>query len=174
MFGKYEELIYWSTYSCKLKGDLPPSVAFVGTQGTHFEFYVQDEQLELLADEHCNRDTFQSYQRLTNIRSPLGAALVREYDRYKRNYCDVRNPVTGEIDLEKLYGPGDRDPNGFLKVGQELFIDANSQRYLMNQPVEGMKDLWQHVPSPPEWWYREEQNFDEYAAPAWVGGDFAF
>lgn len=57
-FASFNGLEYWSTFGCNLTGHLPSSVKRVAERRTNFEFFVQDEQLELLYDYRCRRDEF--------------------------------------------------------------------------------------------------------------------
>ena len=64
MFIRSRDLKYWNSFGCNLTGHLPPTVKRIAQRATgeYFEFFVQDEQLEYLADYRCNRGGF-FYQR---------------------------------------------------------------------------------------------------------------
>jgi hypothetical protein len=62
MFVRFRGLEYWNTFGCNLTGHLPQTVKRIAQRREHFEFFVQDEQLELMADFKCRRDNFR-YQR---------------------------------------------------------------------------------------------------------------
>ena len=122
-FGRLDALEYWNTFGCNLTGHLPPSVKHVASvRGDMFDFYVQDEQLELMADYHCGRDDpmlwkFQrDHPRLSDgspWKAPFGTLVVLDYDLWLRGYCNERYDPRGM--LVALFGPGDRFPDGMLK-----------------------------------------------------------
>jgi len=140
MFGKFRGLEYFSSYGCRMnKSHLPPSIQNVARRRMHFEFFVQDEQLELLADYRCERNNFR-FQHTGRVN--YVPALARNYQRFVDAYCTERaDPVKA---FEANFGPGDRWPNGFLKYGARRPLPATPEPPPL-PPLSGCfrrEDLW--------------------------------
>lgn len=145
VFDSMPQLRFWSTFGCGLATSaVPPSIKALGARLISWEFYVQDEQLELLADFRCGRERF-IWQHKMGRRINYVPTLARRYDDYVASYCHERyKPL--EQRLMTDFGPGERYPNGFLKPGQRVYIGYESERFKQSKPVSGLKfrkdDAW--------------------------------
>jgi hypothetical protein len=124
MFVRFRGLEYWNTFGCNLTGHLPQTVKRIAQRREHFEFFVQDEQLELMADFKCRRDNFR-YQRDHPVREGgrpfkgnFGKRLISDYDKYARSYCTARSHPQGLT--YAVFGPGERDYGGYLLPGHSV------------------------------------------------------
>lgn len=123
LFFDYRQLEYRSTFGCNLTGHLPMTVQRLGTRMLHFEFYVQDENLDYLADHLCQRDEY-IYQRDvppasdgTPYRDNRALHLIQNWDRFTQEYCHQR-PLLDAGHYSDY--PGERLPSGFLPYGHTV------------------------------------------------------
>ena len=159
-FAQFRTLEYWSSFGCNLSGHLPPSVKRIAEKSQTFEFFVQDEQLELLADYKCRKtdelnNVVWKYQHEYSGEGPTESGrpfkgnfareLIRNYDMYVEGYCRERyypGGIMGVVGRD----PHKRWPNGLLRYGEEVdwsdVIDDPKYAILPNT------SQWQ-VPEPP-------------------------
>ena len=146
LFGLFQRLEYWSTYDCNFnKSHLPPSVKNVAARTLTFKFFVQDEQLEYLADHRCKRDQY-IWQAQTG-RKNLGLRLIRNYDYYRDTFCHEREQPGGlEAAFRASFGDGERDANGMLKPGHHIYHAPDSPVLRRSAVASGLRfrreDAW--------------------------------
>lgn len=169
MFDKFTHLELWNTFGCNLHtSDPPPSVRSLGRRMMHFEFFVQDEQLEVLADFRCARRRF-GWQSIA--RGGKGTKInyvprfAHDYERYVGSRCPEQTQPGGlDAQFEHNFGPGERFANGVLKPGQRIYHGFDSDVYARSAPVSGIKfkkeDGWLLTGDPGAFNWEEDEDGD--------------
>jgi len=173
-FGQFAHLEYWNTFDCRLHtSHVPPSIKILASRLFEFEFYVQDEQLEYLADFRCARNRFEWQrigERALGYKVNYVLQLARDYNYYRERFCTERYQPGGlAAQFLKNFGPGDRYPTGLLKPDQIIYHGIDSEVYAKSGVVSGVKfrkeDAWMLPGDPGSYSWLPDENGDDSPPP---------